>query len=135
MRIDERLLLEAAYEASAHAYAPYSGFSVGAALLCASGRVYTGCTVENASFGLTNCAERSAIFSAVSAGEREFAAIAVVGGKNGEKMQACPPCGACRQVLAEFCDRDLPVILTDGERVLRYSLEALLPCAFDANSL
>lgn len=96
-------LLELAKEAMMQAYAPYSGFFVGAALLTASGKVYTGCNIENASFSPTNCAERTAFFKAVSEGERAFAAIAVVGGKGGEITGLCSPCGVCRQVMQEFC--------------------------------
>lgn len=135
MKIDERALLEAAYSASKNAYAPYSGFSVGAALLSENGRVFTGCNVENASYGATNCAERTAFFKAVSEGERDFAAIAVVGLKKGERMQVCPPCGVCRQVMAELCKKDFLVLLSDGERIVRYSLEELLPHSFNADSM
>jgi cytidine deaminase len=106
-----RGLLDRAREARANAYAPYSRFPVGAALLAADGRVFTGCNVENASYGLTNCAERVAIGSAVSAGAREFAAIAVIGP---EDAQPCAPCGACRQVLYEF-GAELPVIFPSGD--------------------
>ena len=135
MKIDERALLEAAYSASKNAYAPYSGFSVGAALLSENGRVFTGCNVENASYGATNCAERTAFFKAVSEGERDFAASAVVGLKKGERMQVCPPCGVCRQVMAELCKKDFLVLLSDGERIVRYSLEELLPHSFNADSM
>lgn len=116
-------------EAYERAYAPYSCFAVGAALRAKSGRVYTGCNVENASYGLTICAERVAIFNAVSAGEREFDALAVVS----ETM--VPPCGACRQVLAEF-GLDTKVIVADlGQGQEVYSLRELLPVAFTADSL
>jgi cytidine deaminase len=96
-------LVELAKEAMTHAYAPYSGFKVGAALLCADGTVYQGCNIENAAFSPTVCAERSAIFKAVYDGVRDFTAIAVVGGKNGTISGTFPPCGVCRQVLREFC--------------------------------
>ncbi len=123
-----RDLLARAREARANAYAPYSRFPVGAALLAADGRVFTGCNVENASFGLTNCAERVAIGKAVSEGAREFAAIAVVGP---EDQAGCTPCGACRQVLSEF-GPDMPVIMPsagpDGFEAT--STDALLPGAF-----
>lgn len=97
-QIDPRQLLDRAWTARKQAYAPYSKFKVGAALLCGNGTIFTGCNVENISFGLTICAERSALFSAVCAGEREFIAIAIVA----STRTAIAPCGACRQVLAEF---------------------------------
>ena len=106
-------LISLAKEAMLHAYAPYSGFTVGAALLCRDGSVYTGCNIENAAFGPTNCAERTAVFKAVSEGKREFAAIAICGGKGGSITGLCPPCGVCRQVLREFCKDDFPVYLAD----------------------
>ena len=134
MVIDEKGLLEAAYGALKHAYAPYSGFCVGAALLAASGHVYTGCNIENASFGVTNCAERTALFKAVSEGERAFCAIAVVGGSAGEVTKLCPPCGVCRQALSEFCSGELLVLLSDGEQICRYTLGELLPASFDLHS-
>jgi cytidine deaminase len=99
-------LVRAAHEASERAYAPYSKFSVGAALLCESGAIFTGCNVENASYGLTICAERAAVFSAVAGGERRFHALAVYA----ESDDPAPPCGACRQVLSEFAD-DMPIYL------------------------
>ncbi|MBQ8687362.1 MAG: cytidine deaminase [Ruminococcus sp.] len=114
-------LTEAAMAARANAYAPYSGFRVGAALRTASGRVYTGCNVENASYSLGVCAERSAVFQAVAAGETQLRSLAVVGGA--DEIQAreipCIPCGACLQVLAEFCPPDFPILLTDGVHPLR----------------
>jgi cytidine deaminase len=127
--MDETLwerLIEAAQTARRHAHAPYSGWQFGAALLGKSGRIHVGCNVENASYGLTVCAERVAVFAAVVAGERAFVAM-VVAGKSAETSF---PCGACRQVLAEFCD-DLPLLLIgeDGSR-LTTSLAALLPHAF-----
>ena len=126
----KELVLQAE-QAMANAYAPYSGFKVGAALLTKGGRVYLGCNIENASFSPTICAERTAIAKAVSEGEREFAAIAVVGGKDGVITDICPPCGVCRQVLSEFCAPDFPVCLGKGggeyETVL---LKDLLPLGF-----
>jgi cytidine deaminase len=118
-------LIEAARQAQAHAYAPYSGFPVGAAVLTADGRVFLGCNVENSSFGLTVCAERNAVAAALVAGVRPTAVAVVANGK------AVAPCGACRQVLAEF-DADMPVVLasaTDGQRQVT-SVGALLPGAF-----
>ena len=124
-------LREKAIEAMRAAYAPYSGFFVGAALLCKSGRIYTGCNIENASYSVTVCAERVALFSAVAAGERDFEAIAVVGGKNGEIDSPCAPCGVCRQALAEFCPKDMKVLLVTKEGYEGYTLEALLPKSFE----
>jgi cytidine deaminase len=123
-------LIEYAKSAMGNAYAPYSGYLVGAALLGESGKVYIGCNVENASFSATNCAERTAVFKAVSEGERKFSAVAVVGGKNGKVTGFFPPCGVCRQVLAEFCSADMPVYLTDGAVVKTVTLGELLPHGF-----
>ena len=126
----KELVLQAE-QAMENAYAPYSGFRVGAALLTKSGKVYTGCNIENASFSPTICAERTAIAKAVSEGEREFAAIAVVGGKDGVITDICPPCGVCRQVLSEFCDPDLPVFLGKGNGEFdTVTLKDLLPLGF-----
>ena len=100
-------LLQLAIEARKNSYSPYSGFRVGAALLTKSGKVYLGCNIENSGFTATSCAERTAFFKAVSDGEKEFAAIAIVGGTKGEELQdLCYPCGVCRQVMAEFCHPD-----------------------------
>jgi cytidine deaminase len=124
-------LIDLAIRAQANAYAPYSGFKVGAALLCEDGEVFVGANVENSSFGLTNCAERSALFAAVSRGKRSFKAIAVVGGADGVVSDFCPPCGACRQALAEFSrGGSLRVILYDGKKVKELPLLALLPESF-----
>ena len=113
------------------AYSPYSGYKVGAALLCKDGSVYTGCNVENASFSATNCAERTAFFKAVSEGETEFAMLAIAGGKNGKLQGEVPPCGVCRQVLSEFCDKDFPILLvTDENNFKQYTLGQLLPLTF-----
>lgn len=124
-------LIERAIEARNRAYAPYSEFGVGAALLCKDGTVYTGCNVENASYGLGNCAERTAIFKAVSDGAGDFEAIVIVGGKIGEDIDFCPPCGACRQVMAEFCDDDFEIVLSNGTDERIYTLKDLLPVRFD----
>ena len=123
-------LITLAAQARKVAYAPYSGFCVGAALLGKSGKVYTGCNVENAAYTPTNCAERTAVFKAVSEGEREFSAIAIVGGKGEEMSDFCAPCGICRQVLAEFCDGDFPVVLGTPEKYQAYTLAELLPFSF-----
>jgi cytidine deaminase len=124
-------LVEAAEKARAHAHAPYSGYAVGAALRARSGRIYTGCNVENSSYGLSLCAERVAVGKAISAGEKAFDAIAVVT----PSTPPGAPCGACRQVLSEFA-RDLEVILasTEGEQELT-SLAVLFPRAFDKSYL
>ena len=126
-------LIKLAEEAMTHAYAPYSRYCVGAALLAADGRVYQGCNIENASFSPTVCAERSAMFKAVYDGVRDFTAIAVVGGKNGNVSGIFPPCGVCRQVLREFCGDDLMVYLggADGTYEVR-TLAQLLPDSFSA---
>ena len=129
-------LLEEAKKARKKSYSPYSHFAVGAALLTADGDLFTGCNVENASFGATCCAERVALFSAIAAGKTVFAALAVVGGKAGEEPDAiCPPCGICRQALAEFCPAEMPVYLCDGEGVKAFSFGALLPLSFSTKQL
>lgn len=126
-------LLALARRARENAYAPYSGFAVGAALLGADGRVYTGCNVENAAYPVACCAERTALFHAVAEGAREFAAIAVAGGRVGDKAEeSCPPCGVCRQALAEFCDLETfrVYLAAPGGGVEETTLGALLPRAF-----
>ena len=124
-------LCAAAIQAMGKAYAPYSGYKVGAALLTADGKVYTGCNIENASYTPTICAERTAIFKAVSEGNRAFAMLAVCGGKDGVITGAFPPCGVCRQVMAEFCGKDMPVLMVSGESsYTECTLGELLPYAF-----
>ena len=125
-------LCELAIEAMSRSYSPYSGFSVGAALLCKDGTVYLGCNIENASFTPTVCAERTAIFKAISEGNREFAAIAVCGGKNGHLTGTFPPCGVCRQVMREFCEDDFPVYLVRPDGYDALTLADLLPHSFSA---
>ena len=123
-------LCELAIEAMQGAYAPYSGYWVGAALLCADGTVYTGCNIENASYTPTVCAERTAFFKAVTEGKREFAAIAICGGKSGKITGFFPPCGVCRQVMREFCRDDFQIhMIGDGEIKTR-TLSELLPDSF-----
>ena len=124
-------LIEAAKQAMENAYAPYSGYRVGAALLCADGRVFTGCNVENAAFSPTICAERTAFAKAVSEGCREFRAIAVCGGKDGRITGIFPPCGVCRQVMAEFCREDFEVYLAAAQGYECRTLSQLLPEHFD----
>jgi len=124
----QTFLVSAAREAAANAHCPYSHYPVGAALLTSDGQVYTGCNVENISYGLSTCAERTALFKAVSAGSRDFVALAVAGGER----KAAPPCGACRQVLAEFCRPELNVFIArlKGGKVMTTTLGALLPLSF-----
>ena len=126
----DRELLQCAVEAREMAYAPYSGFRVGAALLGKSGKLYKGCNVENAAYSPTNCAERTALFKAVSEGEREFVSIAIVGGMYETINDFCAPCGVCREVLAEFCDGDFSILLWDGQAVVEKTLGELLPEGF-----
>lgn len=111
-------LFHEAVSAAENSYSEYSGFSVGAALLTAEGKIYTGCNVENASYSLTICAERTALFKAVSEGERQFSAIAVAGSSDGDFSRPCVPCGACLQVLSEFCGDDFVIVLADGAHLL-----------------
>ena len=129
MRPEE--LCKLAIEAMAHAYAPYSGFKVGAALLCADGSVYCGCNIENAAYSPTICGERTAFFKAVYDGHRDFTAIAVCGGKDGVLSGIFPPCGVCRQVMREFCRDDFLIYLVgaDGYSETR-TLAQLLPDGF-----
>ena len=123
-------LIKKAEEARLHSYSPYSGFKVGAALLCSDGTVYTGCNIENSSFTPTICAERTAIFKAVYDGRRDFTAIAIVGGKD-DANAPCPPCGVCRQVMGEFCSPDFMVYFPDGKGgIVESPLSALLPHSF-----
>ena len=128
-------LIKTAIEARKRAYAPYSGFSVGAALLTADGRVFMGCNIENAAFTPTNCAERTAFFKAVSEGVRAFEAIAVVGGKGEEPSEFCAPCGVCRQVMAEFCSHDFRIVLGNEKNQTVYTLSELLPASFSKSDL
>lgn len=128
-------LMQCAVEARKMSYAPYSDFHVGAALLGKSGKVYTGCNVENAAYSPTNCAERTAVFKAVSEGEKEFTAIAIVGGKGDEIADFCAPCGVCRQVLAEFCDKDFRLVLGNPKEIKVYTFAEILPFSFGKNDL
>lgn len=127
------LLIERAFEARKKAYCPYSQFAVGAALLSGDGQVFCGCNVENAAAG-SNCAERTAIYKAVSEGERQFQAIAIVGGhkhKQAGGLELCYPCGVCRQVMSEFCGQDFSVIVAKDKAEYKiYTLKELLPYAF-----
>lgn len=130
-------LAESALEAKRFSYSPYSKFQVGAALLCKDGSVYTGCNIENAAFGPTNCAERTAFFKAVSEGKKEFAAIAIAGGRAGEEISEYTyPCGVCRQVMAEFCKSDFKILVVKSKNDYKmYTLEELVPHRFGPDSL
>ncbi len=131
-----RELIKSAILAMQNAYAPYSGFKVGAALLTSDNDIYTGCNVENAAYSPTNCAERTAFFKAISGGEREFIKIAIVGGKNGIITDYVTPCGVCRQVMREFCNDDFIIIVAKNEDDYKeYRLIDLLPESFGANML
>ncbi|MBO5130118.1 MAG: cytidine deaminase [Oscillospiraceae bacterium] len=124
-------LMDLAKEAMTHSYCPYSGYKVGAALLCDDGRVYQGCNIENSAYGPTVCAERTAMFKAVYDGQRDFTAIAICGGKNGVITGRFPPCGVCRQVMAEFCKEDFRIYLTDDRGGIEsHTLKELLPLSF-----
>ena len=136
-------LVFSALRARKNAYAPYSGFFVGAALLGRDGKVYTGCNIENSSFSPTLCAERTAFSRAIADGTRSFSAIAIVGGRKAAKfLDFCPPCGVCRQFMREFCDENFAVFLYCGDaeggdrngnaEIKKYTLGELLPCSFTA---
>lgn len=128
-------LASLAKDAMEQAYSPYSEYKVGAALLCKDGSVYTGCNVENASFSVTNCAERTAFFKAVSEGKREFSAIAICGGKDGVIEGLFPPCGVCRQVMREFCEDDFEIHLLTRDGIETYTLSQLLPVSFQPDTI
>lgn len=131
-------LISEAKKARERAYAPYSKHYVGAALLTQGGKIYHGCNIENAAYGPTNCAERTAFFKAIYDGERDFSKIAIVGGMEGtDGNDTCAPCGICRQVMMEFCSPEtFKVILANGtETPLEYSLEELLPLGFGPSNL
>ena len=131
----DKELIELAIKARELAYAPYSNHKVGAALVGKSGKIYTGCNVENAAYSPTNCAERTAIFKAVSEGEREFTAIAIVGGIGDSLSERCAPCGVCRQVLSEFCSNDLRIIMGTPNNITASTLGEILPYSFGKSNL
>lgn len=134
--MNNKELVKAAFSAMERAYAPYSGYTVGAALLGKSGTLYTGCNVESASYSPTNCAERTAFFKAISEGEREFSKIAIVGGKQGNVTDMFMPCGVCRQVMAEFCDDDFEIIVAlTPDDFKSFTLKELLPFGFSKNNI
>lgn len=124
-------LVNAAREVMQKAYSPYSGFCVGAALLTTDGELFCGCNVENVSFSVTCCAERSALFAAVSSGKRSFSAIAIAGGHKGKISSTCPPCGVCRQALSEFCNKDFRILLATDDGYEEHTLAELLPLNFN----
>lgn len=130
-------LIKFATDARNLSYAPYSKFSVGAALLCKNLKIFTGCNIENVSFSATNCAERTAFFKAISEGEKDFSAIAIVGGNADDSIKNfCFPCGVCLQVMSEFCDVEkFTVILYNSKILKKYKLCELLPQNFNKNSL
>lgn len=129
-------LITLAKQARESAYAPYSGFLVGAALLCGDGTVFTGCNIENAAYTPTNCAERTAFFKAVSEGKRDFSAIAIVAGPRNAKLATTAPCGVCRQVMMEFCKPDFRILLgQEGEDYGSFTLAELLPWGFGPDNL
>lgn len=128
-------LIDYAVQAMQKSYAPYSEFNVGACLKAKSGKIYLGCNIENAAFSPGICAERTAFAKAVSEGEREFDSIAVVGGKNGIISDFCPPCGVCRQVMAEFCGADFEIILYDGENIKSIRFDNILPYSFGKDNI
>ena len=123
-------LLITAVGARERAVAPYSNFAVGACLMAKNGRLFTGCNIENASFSPTICAERTAFVKAISEGEKNFAAIAMAGGKIGGELCFCAPCGVCRQVMTEFCDEDFEIVLGTPDDYKVYTLKELMPLAF-----
>ena len=133
----DRELMQLAVQAREFSYSPYSSFRVGAALLCTTGKVYGGANIENAAYTPTNCAERTAIFKAVSEGKKDFLAIAIVGGKGETLEDFCAPCGVCRQVMMEFCDPKtfLIVLARSEEDYLIYTLEELMPFGFSGKNL
>ena len=130
-------LIRQAIEARKQAYAPYSHFQVGAALLCEDGSIYTGCNIENAGYSATNCAERTAFFKAVSEGKRNFRAICVVGGKENGPLAYTSPCGVCRQVMMEFCDPEhfLIIAAVKETEFETYTLKELMPLGFGPGNL
>ena len=131
----DKELMAVAVKAREMSYSPYSNFRVGAALLGLSGKVYTGCNVENAGYSPTNCAERTALFKAISEGEREFSAIAIVGGLGDKLNDFCAPCGVCRQALSEFCGKDFRFVLGNPNNIKVVTMEEILPYSFGKGDL
>ena len=134
--VNKKALLALAEEARGASYSPYSGITVGAALLTADGKVYRGANIENASYTPTVCAERVAFFKAITEGERDFVAIAIAGGEAGKPSKAdFPPCGVCRQVMSEFCKKDFLVIFGNSETINEKTLAEIIPFNFDKTNL
>ena len=138
--MDVKLLIKKAFEARKYSYSPYSHYQVGAALLAENGEIYTGCNIESATYSPTNCGERTAFFKAISEGVKDFRAIAIVGGMEGTKdgeFDYAPPCGVCRQVMAEFCSyEDFDIILAKSEDEYEiFKLRQLFPLGFDKSKL
>lgn len=135
--MDNQALIKLALEAREFAYAPYSDFCVGAALLTKDGKVFKGCNIENAGYSATNCAERTAFFKAVSVGEKEFLAIAIVGGRRDKVAGYAAPCGVCRQVMMEFCNPATfkIIVAISEEEYVEHTLEEMLPMGFGPNNL
>lgn len=128
-------LIDIAIKVMDKSYSPYSNFKVGAALLTKDNKVFTGCNIESVSFTPTCCAERTAFFKAISEGEKGFKSIAVVGGLQGELQDFCFPCGVCRQVMTEFCDKDFKIYVSNGTDIKEYTLEKLFPHAFNKEDI
>ena len=133
--MEKKRMLVAAVAAMNKSYSPYSDFKVGAALLSKSGKIYLGCNIENAAYSETVCAERTALFEAVKSGDLEFECICIVGGKHGKITDYCFPCGACRQVLSEFCSKSFRIILFNGSEFKELTLMDLLPYSFKGDLL
>ena len=131
----DKELVKTAEEMRGLAYIPYSGYSVGAALLAKDGRVFTGCNIENAAYSATNCAERTAFFKAVSEGVTEFSKIAVAAGPKGKPSAGGAPCGVCRQVMLEFCDKDFEILIAEGSDFTSLTLDEIIPYGFSPKDL
>lgn len=132
--MDNKKLIDIAMKVRKFSYAPYSKFKVGAALLTQDEKVYTGCNIENIAFSPTNCAERTAFFKAISEGYIKFSKIAIIGGYDNEYMDFCPPCGICRQVMIEFCDKkSFEIILSNSNKEIKsYTLDEMMPFSFSS---
>lgn len=134
--MNEQSLCNIALKARENSYAPYSGYRVGAALITSNGKIFTGCNIENAAYSPSVCAERVAFFSAISSGERDFEAIAVAGGNSDEINSSFPPCGVCRQVMAEFCKPDFTVYIVNSKNSFKkFTLSDLLPESFTPENI